>query len=99
MTLDFATLDIPRTNVRVKAAQSPAAWAGQSTLIAVLPRRTSIRISPDPAAGTIGNARKPGAITAAVSSAGVATRRVGGSIPRSRIQRRTWFALTYQKGV
>jgi len=65
-------------------------------LIAVLPRRTSIRISPNAGiAGAIGNCTKAGAIAGAVSSTtGIGWRRVGGSIPRSRIHRRTWFALT-----
>jgi hypothetical protein len=65
------------------------------TLIAVLPRRILIRMSREAdSAGASGNCTNAGAIPGAVSMTGIGTRRVGGSIPRSRIQRRTWFALT-----
>ena len=41
------------------------------------------------AAGAIGNCTKAGAIAGVDSSMGIGTRRVGGSMPRSRIHRRT----------
>jgi hypothetical protein len=79
-----------RSQSRNQAAQSPDAWTGQSTLIAALPRRISIRMSRDAdSAGANGNCTNAGAIPGAVSMTGIGTRRVGGSIPRSRIHRRT----------
>lgn len=51
-----------RSQSRNQAAQSPEACAGQSTLIAVLPRRISIRMSRDAgSAGDSGNCTNAGA--------------------------------------
>jgi hypothetical protein len=79
-----------RSQSRNQAAQSPEACTGQSTLSAELPWRISIRISRDPgAAGAIATCTNSGAIAGAASINGVGKRRVGGSMLRSRIHRRT----------